>query len=118
MGLGFILFIISLMSIIPYTIVILLKFFLWKFGFTARVNGFFTLSEIMLRVPLHLNFSVLFRIERLSFSFSLTSRMLKISTYGFQVCLLVRNDFNLWTTKKIEILQMLEDIRTTLKRKG
>jgi hypothetical protein len=30
----------------------------------------------------------------------------------------VRNDFNLWATKKIEILQMLEDIRTTLKRKG
>jgi hypothetical protein len=30
----------------------------------------------------------------------------------------VSNDFNLWAKKKIEILQMLEDIRTTLKRKG
>lgn len=113
-----ILILISLISVIPYTIVILLKFFLWKFSFTARVNGFFTFSEIMLRVPLHLNFSVLIRIERLSLSFSLTSRMLKIFTYGFQISLLVRNDFNLWASKKIEILQMLEDIRTTLKRKG
>jgi hypothetical protein len=109
---------IALVSVIPYTIVVLLKFFLWKFSFTARVNGFFTFSEIMLRVPLHLNFSILFRIERLSVSFSVTSRMLKISTYGFQISLLVRNDFNIWATKKIEILQMLEDIRTTLKRKG
>ena len=118
LGLGSLLILISIISLIPYTIVVLLKFFLWKFSFTARVNGFFSFSEIMLRVPLHLNFSVLFRIERLSFSFSLSSRMLKISTYGFQVCLLVRNDFNLWKSKKIEILQMLEDIRTTLKRKG
>lgn len=118
MGLGSILLLISLIAIIPYTIVVLLKFFLWKFSFTARVIGFFTFSEIMLRVPLHLNFSLLIRIERLSFSFSLTARMLKIHTYGFQIFLLVKNDFNLWKNKKIEILQMLEDIRTTLKRKG
>lgn len=118
MGLGAILVLISFISVIPYTIVILLKFFMWKHSFTARVSGFFTFSELMLRVPLHLNFSLLFRIEKLSFSFSLTSRMLKISTYGLQMSILVRNDFNLWATKKIEILQMLEDIRTTLKRKG
>ena len=118
MGLGSILVLISFFSVIPYFLVILLKFFLWKFSFTARVSGFSTFSEIMLRVPLHLNFSMLIRIERLNFSFSLSSRMLKISPYGFQLCLLVRNDFNLWVTKKIEILQMLEDIRTTLKRKG
>ncbi len=118
MGLGSILVLISFISIIPYFIVVLLKFFLWKFSFTARVSGFATFSEIMLRVPLHLNFSILIRIERLSFSFSLTSRMLKISPYGFQLYLLVRNDFNLWASKRIEILQMLEDIRTTLKRKG
>ena len=118
MGLTSILILISLISVIPYTIVILLKFFLWKFSFTARVNGFFTFSEIMLRVPLHLNFSLLFRIERLSISFSLTQRMLRISSYGAQINLLVRNDFNLWASKKIEILQMLEDIRTTLKKKG
>jgi hypothetical protein len=58
----------------------------------------------MVRIPLHLNFSMLFRIERLSVSFSLTSRMLKIHTYGFQIFLLVKNDFNLWKFKKIEIL--------------
>ena len=44
--------------------------------------------------------------------------MLKIQPYGFQLCLLVRNDFNLWAMKKLEILQMLEDIPITLKRKG
>jgi hypothetical protein len=106
------------MSVVPYTIIILLKFFLWKFSFTGRVNGFFTFSEIMLRVPLHLNFSLMLRVERLSFSFSLSAKMLKIHTYGLQVYLLARNDFKLWTKKRIEILQMLEDIRTTLKRKG
>jgi hypothetical protein len=57
--------------VIPYFIVVLLKFFQWKFSFT-------TLSEIMLRVTLHLNFSNLIRIERLALSYSLTSRMLKI----------------------------------------
>lgn len=118
MGLGYILILISFISLIPYIIVVLLKFFLWKFSFTARVNGFCSFSEIMLRVPLHLNFAIIFRIERLSFSFSLSARMLKIHTYGLQVYMLVRNDFNLWKTKKIEILQILEDIRTTLKRKG
>ena len=118
MGLGVILFFISLISLIPYTIVVLLKFFLWKYSFTARVNGFCSLSEIMVRVPIQLNLSVLVRIERLSFSFSVTARMLRIQTYGLQVGILVRNDLSLWATKKIEILQMLEDIRTTLKRKG
>ena len=78
MGLGFLLILISLISLIPYTIVVLLKFFLWRFSFTARVNGFFSFSEIMLRIPLHLNFSIVLRIERLSFTFSITSRMLKI----------------------------------------
>ena len=62
---------ISFISVIPYFIVVLLKFFQWKFSFT-------TLSEIMLRVTLHLNFSNLIRIERLALSYSLTSRMLKI----------------------------------------
>jgi len=118
MGLGSILVLISFISVIPYFLVVLLKFFLWKFSFTARVSGFTTFSEIMLRVPLHLNFSLLIRIERLAISLSLTSRMLKIQPHWFQLCLLVRNDFKLWATKKIEILQMLDDIRTTLKRKG
>lgn len=118
LGLGTILLLISLISIVPYTLVILLKFFLWKFSFTARVNGFLTLSELMLRVPLHLNFALMVRIERVSLSFSLTAHMLKVSVYGFQVYLLARNDFNLWKTRKIEILHMLEDIRTSLKRKG
>ena len=44
--------------------------------------------------------------------------MLKIQPHWFQLCLLVSNDFKPWATKKLEILQMLEDIRTTLKRKG
>jgi hypothetical protein len=118
MGLGSILVLISFISVIPYFLVVLLKFFLWKLSFSVRFSGFTTFTEIMLRVPLHLNFSLLIRIERLAISFSLTSRMLKIQPYGFQLCLLVRKDFNLWATKKIEILQMLEDIRNTLKRKG
>lgn len=118
MGLGILMFFIALVAIIPYIIVVGLKFVLWKFSFTARVKGFFSFSDIMIRVPLHLNFSLLIRIERLSFSFTMSSKILKISTYGLQVSILVRNDFKLWTTKKIELLQMLEDIRTTLKRKG
>lgn len=82
MDLGILLLVLSLIALIPYFVVVLLKFFLWRFSFTARVNGFNTYSEIMLRVPLHLNFSVLFRIERLSFSFSFSARMLRFTTYG------------------------------------
>ena len=78
LGIGTILLLISIISIIPYIIVILLKFFMWKFSFTARVNVFLTFSEIMLRVPLNLNFSLMVRIERFSISFSLTARMIKI----------------------------------------
>jgi len=118
MGLGSLLLLISLISVIPYFLVLSLKFFLWKHSFTARVSGFLTFSELLLRVPLHLNFSLLVRIERLAFSFSLTSRMLRVHPYGCQLSLLVRNEFGLWVNKKIEVLQMLEDIRTTLKRRG
>jgi hypothetical protein len=49
MGLGSILVQISFISVIPYFIVVLLKFFLWKFSFTAGVSGFTNFSEIMLR---------------------------------------------------------------------
>ena len=118
MGLGFILCLITFFLSIPYAIVNILRFVLWKQGFTARVYGFLSFGDIMVRIPLHLNFSILIKIERLSFHFTVSSRVLKVSLYGFTVNILVRNDFNLWTTKKIEILQMLEDIRTSLKRKG
>ena len=118
MGLGSLLVLISVLSATPYFLVLLLKFFLWKHSFTARVSGFTTLSELLLRVPLHLNFSLLLRIERLTVTFSLGSRMLRVQPYGLQICLVVREEFNMWATKKIEVLQMLEDIRTTLKRKG
>ena len=104
MVLGFILFLIGIISLIPYTIVMILKFALWKHSFTAKVYGFFSFKEIMVRIPLQLNFSIIIKIERLSFHFTFNSRILKISTYGLQVNLLIRNDFNLWTTKKIEIL--------------
>jgi hypothetical protein len=62
MGLGSILVLISFISVIPYFLVVLLKFFLWKLSFSARFSGFTTFTEIMLMVPLHLNFSLLIRI--------------------------------------------------------
>lgn len=118
MGIGLILIIIALIAVIPYLIVVLLTFALWKFGFTAKVMGFFSFRDIMIRIPLHLNFSLFIRIERISFNFTISSKVLKLSTYGFQLSILVRNDFKLWETKKIEVLKMIEDLRTSLKRKG
>ncbi|CDW78547.1 UNKNOWN [Stylonychia lemnae] len=96
----------------------MLTFFLWKFSFTAKVTGLFAFKDIMIRIPLHLNFSILIRLEQLSFTFTFSSKILKVSAYGFQLNILIRDDFNLWLTKKIEILQLLEDIRTTLRKKG
>ena len=54
---------------IPYFLVVLLKFFIRKFSFTACVSGLTTFNEIMLRVPILLIFSILIRIERVAVKF-------------------------------------------------
>lgn len=69
MALFSILILISFISLIPYFLVLTLKFILWKFSFTARVNGFFALKEILLKIPLHLDFAIMFRIESISLNF-------------------------------------------------
>lgn len=68
-GASIVFIIILLVIMMPYTILMALKFLLSKFSFTAKVKGFFTFSDIMLKFPIHLNFFLLIRIESISFSF-------------------------------------------------
>ena len=68
-GVSIVFVIILLILMMPFTILVVLKFFLSKYSFTAKVKGFFTFSDIMLKLPIHLNFFLLLRIESITFSF-------------------------------------------------
>ncbi len=83
MGLGFFLFLISLIAIMPFILMVVITFLLWKFSFTAAVNGFFSFKDVMFKIPLSLDFSLMIRIEKVKFSFTFSSKILKIVTQGF-----------------------------------
>ena len=95
---------ISFLSIIPYSLVVLLRFLLWKFSFTAGVKGFFSFGDIMLRIPLKLDFSILIRIKSLSLGFDFRTKHIKVRLGGFSLNVLVKKEFSLWTKNKVELL--------------
>ena len=45
-------------------------------------------------------------------------RLIQIKTYGLQINLMVRDDFEKWGSSKIELLTVIDDIRNRLKRLG
>ena len=57
---------VSLLCSIPFVIVNALSYWiLRKLSFTARVNGFFEFTEIMLRYEVKMNFAIVVRIEKI-----------------------------------------------------
>jgi hypothetical protein len=104
--------------VIPYLICIILKFALWKYQFTSKPTSLFALTnykDIVFRIPIGLNQNVLLFIEQISFNIW---PVVKIKVHGLSLNILVKNEFNQWKNHQIELLKMLDDIRTRLKRNG
>ena len=119
----------ALTCIVPFIAVTALSFFLRKFSFTARVNGPLTLTDVMLRYQVKMNFAIVVRVEKIQLRPSIPynlfelhvpqpERFLRLHTYGLQINLMVRDDFNKWGSSKIELLTVIDEIRNRLKRLG
>ena len=103
---------------IPYIIVGLLTYFLWQFSFSAKVNGFLTFSDIIFYIPVHLDLGIMFKIDRMSFGFSYSKRSLRVHAKGFHINLIIRSEFSKWLNKRAELLQILTELQSSLKKKG
>lgn len=57
--------------LLPKLIVFFLCIFLRKFSFYASVGGPLTLNDIMLRIPLKMNFAILIRVEQVKIKLGL-----------------------------------------------
>lgn len=108
----------ALFLVIPYLICVILKFGLWKYQFTSKPSTLFSLTnykDVLLRVPIGLDQNLIIFIRQISFN---VWPIVKIKISGLSVSILIKNEFNQWKNHQIELLKMLDDIRTRLKRMG
>ena len=117
---------VACLYIVPKLIVFCLCIILRKFSFYASVGGPLTLNNMMLRIPLKMNFALLIRVEQIQIKigwpslglFQSSDKLFRIHTNGLQVNLLLRDDFDKWNDSKIELLHVIEQFRTRMKRLG
>ena len=110
--------ILSLFLVVPYLVCMILKFALWKYQFSGKPTSpffWFTYRDIILNVPLGLNQNLLISVRELQFKMYPN---LKIHVCGLSISILIKNEFLQWKNHQIEMLKMLEDIRTRLRRSG
>lgn len=55
--------VVACLYIVPKLVVFVLCLVLRKFSFYASVGGPLTLNDLMLRIPLKMNWAILFRVE-------------------------------------------------------
>lgn len=63
--------IIAALYIIPFIIVTACSFFLRKLSFSAKIGGPKTLTDVMIRYEVKMNFAILVRIEKLQLKFNI-----------------------------------------------
>ena len=64
---------VACLYIVPWSIVCVLRIFLRKFSFYASVGGPLTLNNLMIRIPLKMNFAILIRLEQITIKIGLPS---------------------------------------------
>jgi hypothetical protein len=105
----------TLYLFLPLVLVYVLKFLLRKFQFQASVRGILTYTDVMLRVPWTLNLSVIIKIDEVSIKPHRPKRFsewanpvswgfCRIHAQGLQVNLCLRDEFEKWSSDKIELL--------------
>lgn len=103
--------------VLPFIAVAALRILLRKYSFKASVSGPLSFHSIILRLPVKMNLQVILRIQNLSLSFKLPKSFNEIfsvqgpptswfhlSVHGFQINILLRDDFKKWGNHKIELL--------------
>ena len=80
----FLLFVVCIW-LIPYLIWGILQFALWRFDFRISIVSFLTYTDIMLNIPIHLNFNMLLRIKKFKIRFSTKSKPVSIQIEGFNI---------------------------------
>jgi len=129
---SFLWYIASLIGIIvlllPFVVAATLRFLLRNVSFKTGVGGPLTLSGVMFRIPIKMNLQALIQIETISLKFHLPPNLLeflqqpkpklKIVLTGLQVNLLLKDDFEKWSTSKIELLSMIDEMRQKMKTLG
>lgn len=111
------LLILGALIMVSQIICIFLKFYFWKYQFSGRPTSLFNpfaYQDIILRVPVGLNLNVLVTIQQISCAF--WER--KVHITGLSINVLINDEFDKWNNEQIELLKMLDDIRTILKRGG
>ena len=71
--------------LLPHIVWGILRLTLWRMNFRINVVGFFTYSDIMLNVPIHLNFNLLVRIKWLKIRLSAKSKPISIWIEGLDL---------------------------------
>jgi hypothetical protein len=119
-----------LVLLLPFVVAAALRFLLRNFSFKTGVGGPLTLSGIMFRIPIKMNLQALIQVESVSLKLQLPPnilefiqqpkpfRFLKIVVSGLQVNLLLKDDFKKWSSSKIELLSMIDEMRQKMKRLG
>lgn len=112
---------VACMYIVPKLVVFALCFVLRKFSFYASVGGPKTLNNLILRIPLKMNWAILIRVEQISIQFGIfptSDKLIGIYVEGLQVNLMLRDDFDKWTQNNIELLDVIKAFHQRLSRLG
>ncbi|CAI2377772.1 unnamed protein product [Moneuplotes crassus] len=107
----------AILCSIPYIVCFILQLLLWRFDFRISIKSFFSYSDIMLNVPIHLNFNMLIRIKNIKVSLFKGIRPISVQIQGLDLVFVVINQFDEWQSKKLQLLHMLEEIKAILVRK-
>ena len=112
------LFVLFALVVLPYMLCLSLRFLLWKFGLRITASGPFSYSDIMLNVPVKLNYNILIRVRRLRLRVLPAQKMFSLQVEGLQVYLTLKNQFSEWQRNKVQLLHMVEELKNVLSRKG
>ena len=78
------LFVLFALVVLPYMLCLSLRFLLWKFGLRITASGPFSYSDIMLNVPVKLNYNILIRVRRLRLRVLPAQKMFSLQVEGFR----------------------------------
>ena len=111
-----VIFFVACLYIVPKLIIFVLCIVLRKHSFYASIGGPLTLNDVMLRIPIKMNFAILIHLDQIRIKFgrpgfgffNKSEKLIGIHGQGLQVMLLLRDDFDKWNDSKIELLQMID----------
>ena len=118
-----VIFAVACLYIIPKICVWILRFYLRKFSFSASIGGFLTFNDVLLCLPIKMNCRLLVRIEQFEIRISApldgtNQGWIRLVTTGLQLNILLRDDFEGWSSSKIELLNMIDNQRQRMSRLG